>query len=111
MLEAGSYVASAQSPSIWPSRSTRQLRSLAKAAGLQNIPICFEHGTFRYPVAAGLVALYMETTPVTAQFTALPEDRRQAFITGVVEHRAGYLDDGLAVPMENHFLTASKPHG
>ena len=48
-------------------------------------------------------------TPVTAQFLALSDDRRQAFVTHVVERIASYVDDaGLAVPQENHFLTASK---
>jgi len=87
-----------------------ELRRLATDAGLRKVHIRFEHRTFRYPVPAGLVALYMETTPITAQFAALPEDRRQSFVAGVVEQLAGYLDDdGLAIPMENHFLTASKP--
>ena len=90
--------------------TANELRRLAIDAGLGKVHIRFEHRTFRYPVPAGLVALYMETTPITAQFAALPEDRRQSFVAGVVEQLAGYLDDdGLAIPMENHFLTASKP--
>ena len=40
---------------------------------------------------------------------ALPDDRKQAFIADIIEQTATYVDDaGLAVPMENHFLTASK---
>jgi hypothetical protein len=57
-----------------------------------------------------LVALFMGATPVTAQFMTLPDDRKNAFIAFVVERLASYVDDaGLAVPAENHFLTASKP--
>jgi hypothetical protein len=63
----------------------------------------------RYPVPAGLVAGFMGATPVTAQFLALPDERKQALIAHVVEQLASYVDDtGLAVPVENHFLTASK---
>jgi hypothetical protein len=64
----------------------------------------------RYPVPAGLVAGFLGATPITAQFLALPDDRKQAFVADVVERLLTYVDDtGLAVPMENHFLTASKP--
>jgi ubiquinone/menaquinone biosynthesis C-methylase UbiE len=90
--------------------TANELRSLARDAGLQNIHVRFEHRTLRHPVPAGLVALFMGATPVTAQFLALSDDRRQAFISHVVEQLASYVDDsGLAVPAENHFLTASKP--
>src|SRR5215472_15384708 len=82
-----------------------ELRGLARDAGLQKIHVRFEH----HPVPAGLVALFMGATPVTAQFLALSDDRRQAFIAHVVERIAHYVDDaGLAVPQENHFLTAAK---
>ena len=87
-----------------------ELRSLARNAGLQNIHVRFEHRTLRYPDPAGLVALQMGATPVTAQFVALPDDRKKAFIAYVVDQLVSYVDDaGLAVPAENHFLTASKP--
>jgi hypothetical protein len=47
--------------------------------------------------------------PLQHKFLALPDDRKQAFIAGITERVAAYVDDaGLAVPMENHFLTASK---
>src|SRR4051812_21824892 len=89
--------------------SAGELRTLAQDAGLKNIRIRFEHRTTRYPTAAALVTGFMGATPVTAQFLALSDDRRQAFVTHVVERIASYVDDaGLAVPQENHFLTASK---
>jgi SAM-dependent methyltransferase len=86
------------------------LRRLANDAGLENIRVHFEHRTLRYPVPAGMVIGFMGATPVTAQFAALSDDHRQAFVAYVVEQLAGYVDDGgLAVPAENHFLNASKP--
>jgi ubiquinone/menaquinone biosynthesis C-methylase UbiE len=87
-----------------------ELRSLANDAGLQNIRVRFEHRTLRYPVPAGLVVGFISATPVTAQFAALPDHSREDFVAYVVKELASYVDDtGLAVPAENHFLSASKP--
>ena len=48
--------------------------------------------------------------PFAALFLALSDDRKQALIDDIVKRLAGYVDDGgLAIPTENHFLTASKP--
>ena len=86
-----------------------ELRKLAGGAYLQNAHVRFEHRTMRYPIPAGLVAGFMGATPVAAQFLALSLDRQRAFVDYVVERLAGYVDDaGLALPMENHFLTAFK---
>jgi hypothetical protein len=63
----------------------------------------------RYPTVARLVTGFMGATPAAAQFLALSDDHRQAFVAHVVERIADYVDDaGLAVPQENHFLTALK---
>ena len=87
-----------------------ELRTLARDAGLQNLSIRFEHRTMRYPAPANMVAGFMVATPIASQFQALPSDRQRAFADYVAERLAGYVDDaGLAVPMENHFLTAVKP--
>lgn len=89
--------------------AAQELRQLANDAGLENIRVRFEHRTMRYPVPARFVTGWLRGTPITAQFLALPDDRRQAFIAHIVELIASYVDDaGLAVPMENHFLTAAK---
>ena len=77
------------------------------ALGMSEIRI--EHRTMRYPVPARLVAGWVSGAPITAQFLALRDDRKQAFIADIIEQIATYVDDAcLAVPMENHFLTASK---
>ena len=87
-----------------------ELRMLASDVGLQNISIRFEHRTMRYPAPDKMVAGFMVATPIASQFQALPSDRQRAFADYVAERLAGYVDDaGLAVPMENHFLTAVKP--
>jgi ubiquinone/menaquinone biosynthesis C-methylase UbiE len=90
--------------------TAEELRGLANDAGLENVRVRFEHRTMRYPVPARFVAGWVGGTPITAQFLALPDDRKEAFIAHIVDQLAGYVDDaGLAIPMENHFLTASKP--
>jgi ubiquinone/menaquinone biosynthesis C-methylase UbiE len=87
-----------------------ELRKLAGDASFQNIRIRFEHRTARYPAPARFVNGFMGATPVTAQFLALSEDRRRAFVNYVVEQLVDAVDDtGLAFPLENHFLTASQP--
>jgi SAM-dependent methyltransferase len=89
--------------------SADELRRLALDAGLRNVRIRIEHRTMRYPVPARFVAGWVSGAPITAQFLALRDDRKQAFIADSIEQIATYVDDaGLAVPMENHFLTASK---
>jgi ubiquinone/menaquinone biosynthesis C-methylase UbiE len=89
--------------------TAKELRQLAASAGLANIHIRFEHRTMRHASPARLITGFMATTPVAAKFHALSDDRRQAFLAFVVEQLADYMDDdGLAVPQENHFLTASK---
>jgi SAM-dependent methyltransferase len=86
-----------------------ELRNLARDAGLQNTYVRFEHRTVRHSAPARFVAGFMGATPVAGQFLTLSDDRRQAFVSHVLEQLAGFMDDaGLAFPMENHFLTASK---
>ncbi len=89
--------------------TAEELRQLAVGAGLINIRVRFEHRTLRFPDIARLVVGFMGATPVTAKFVALPDERKQAFVAHVIEALADFADDaGLATPMENHFLTATK---
>jgi ubiquinone/menaquinone biosynthesis C-methylase UbiE len=89
--------------------SADELRRLGLDAGLKNVRVRFEHRTMRYPVPERFITGWVSGTPITAQFLALPDDRKQALITRIVERIATYVDDaGLAVPMETHFLTASR---
>lgn len=76
-----------------------ELRHLARDAGLNAMRLRFEHRTLRYPVSAGMVVGFMRATAVTTQFAALSS--RPACL---LCKRCG-----LAVPVENHFLTALKP--
>ena len=90
--------------------SVAELRALADGAGLKRIQVRFEHRTVRFPSSAGFVIGFMGSTPVAAQFAALSDERREALVAHVVEQLSTYVDDnGLAAPMENHYLTAIKP--
>jgi hypothetical protein len=55
-----------------------------------------------------MIAGFMTSTPIAAQFNALPEDRRSQFVEHACNNLKAYVDDaGLASPMENHFLSAT----
>ncbi len=87
----------------------KTLRTMAEGADLKNVHVRFEHRTARYPSAADLVRGWMGATPAAGAFAGLSDERREAFVANFVDRLAGYIDDdGLAVPMEVHFLTASK---
>ena len=89
--------------------SVDELRSLAELGGFQDARVRIEHRTLRYPLPARIVSGFMGATPVTAQFLALPDDRKRAFVDHVVRRLASSVDDaGLAALQENHILTASK---
>jgi hypothetical protein len=85
------------------------LRAMAQDTGLKNIHVRFEHRTGRYPSADDLARGWVAAMPAAGAFAALSSERQAGFITNFVERLAGYIDDdGIAVPMEVHFLTASK---
>jgi ubiquinone/menaquinone biosynthesis C-methylase UbiE len=87
-----------------------ELRQLAAGAGLTHIRVRFAHRTMRHAAPAQLVAGFTATTPVAGQFLAMSDERQRAFVGSVVRRLSSYMDDGgLAVPQENHYLTALKP--
>jgi ubiquinone/menaquinone biosynthesis C-methylase UbiE len=89
--------------------TAEELRELARNAGLRNIHVRFDHRTVRHPAPLRFVSGWIRAMPIAAQFLALSDDRKHALIADIVKRLAGYLDDaGLAVPMENHVMTASK---
>ena len=79
---------------------------MAERVGFKNIHVKFEHRTGRYPSAANLARGWV-AHPAASAFAGLSDERQAAFVANFVERLAGYVDDdGLAVPMEVHFLTA-----
>jgi ubiquinone/menaquinone biosynthesis C-methylase UbiE len=89
--------------------TAQELHSLAKAAGLQDARVRFEHRTIRHPDPNDFIAGFMASTPIAAQFNALSEDERKRFVEHASNRLAPYVDDaGLASPMENHFLSATR---
>jgi SAM-dependent methyltransferase len=85
------------------------LRSLGEGAGFKNVHVRLEHRTGRYPSPANLARGWVAATPAASAFAALSEERKEAFVRNFVDHLAGYIDDdGLAVTMQVHFLTARK---
>jgi ubiquinone/menaquinone biosynthesis C-methylase UbiE len=89
--------------------TSEELRQLADDAGLRDIKVRFEHRTIRFHDLREMVAGFMQATPIAGQFMSLSEDRRNAFVGRVSELLKGYVDDaGMAVPQENHYLTATR---
>jgi ubiquinone/menaquinone biosynthesis C-methylase UbiE len=89
--------------------SAEELRRLANDAGLRNISVRLEHRTMRHPNAAEMTAGFMQATPIAGQFKQLADDKWAAFVEHVCKQLASYTDDtGLAAPMENHFLVATR---
>ena len=85
------------------------LRTLAENAGFKKVHVRFEHRTARYPSPADLAKGWIAATPAASAFIGLSDDRKKAVVESFVERLTGYVDDdGLAVPQEVHFLTASK---
>jgi hypothetical protein len=83
---------------------------LAAGARLTDIRVRFTHRTMRHAAPAELIAGFAATTPIAGQFLAMPADRQRAFVGSILERLSSYMDDGgLAVPQENHYLTALKP--
>jgi hypothetical protein len=74
---------------VFSLNTIKELRSLAREAGLRHIRVRFEHRTLRYPVPAGLGAGFMGETPMAAQFAALGDDQKQAFVAHAVEFPSG----------------------
>jgi hypothetical protein len=62
-----------------------------------------------HPDLKGFVGGFMQGTMISAAFMALPEGSRVAFVDHVAGLLGGYVDDGgMALPLENHFLTARR---
>jgi hypothetical protein len=69
----------------------------------------FEHKTIRYAELNEFVASFVQGTMISARFMALSKDRQEGFVSHVAGLLDGYVDDGgKAVPLENHFLTATR---
>ena len=86
-----------------------ELRNLAIDAGLRDAQVRFEHRTIRHPSLKEFVGGFMRGTKVSGLYVALPEESRTGFVEHVSGLLSGYVDDGgMAFPLENHYLTATR---
>ena len=82
---------------------------MASAAGLKDTKVRFEHRTMRAPNPAEFGMGFVQASPVAGKFLALTDEDKQRFGEFIADRLASYVDDaGMAVPQENHFLTARK---
>jgi SAM-dependent methyltransferase len=86
-----------------------ELRNIALNAGLRDARVRFEHRTIRYPSLREFVDGFMRGTKVSGLYVALPDEIQTDFVRHVTGLLEGYVDDeGLAFPLENHYLTAAR---
>jgi SAM-dependent methyltransferase len=89
--------------------TAEELHTLADAVGLRGARVRFEHRTIRHPDPDKFIDGFMRSTPIAAQYNALSADERDGFVKHARAALSPYLDDeGLAAPMENHFLYAMR---
>jgi len=86
-----------------------ELRNLAVKAGLRDARVRFEHRTIRHPSLKEFVDGFMRGTKVSGLYVVLPEKAQTDFVEHVSGLLSGYVDDdGMAFPLENHYLTATR---
>lgn len=86
-----------------------ELRNLALNAGLRDARVRFEHRTIRHPSLREFVDGFMRGTKVSGLYVVLPDEVQTDFVQHVSGLLEGYVDDeGLAFPLENHYLTAAR---
>jgi len=86
-----------------------ELRNLAVSAGLSDARVRFEHRTIRHPSLEEFLDGFMRGTKVSGLYVVLPHEAKADFVKYVGGLLRGYVDDGgMAFPLENHFLTATR---
>lgn len=86
------------------------LRHLLKAAGFNHIHIRLESKVARHPSFLPFLHGYISVFPFAARIAALPETDQAGMFGDITTALGAFMDDdGLAVPMESHLLTACKP--
>ena len=85
------------------------LRSLLVEAGFRDIRVRLEVKMARYPDSMDFLAGYLSVFPIATAVAALPEADRLAMLGRMAMGLGDFMDDdGLAVPMESHVVTATK---
>ena len=86
-----------------------ELRTLITAAGFRAVRIRIDSQVIRYPSLKEFVSGYLSATPVAKVAANLDEPKRLAVLREIETSLQGHLDDeGLAAPIEAHFVVAEK---
>lgn len=87
-----------------------ELQTLVQNAGFTRVHIRVDVKTARHPSLEEFLPAYLSIFPIAADIAAMPEDRRvRMFCELASAMRVLVDDDGLAMPTENHILTAVVP--
>jgi SAM-dependent methyltransferase len=86
-----------------------EIRSLVTGAGFQQIHIRIEIDTMRFPSAEEFVRRQVMGSPLAGPVSQISDDAQSNVIAHVATVLRSYIDDdGLATPMETHFVVAMK---
>jgi ubiquinone/menaquinone biosynthesis C-methylase UbiE len=106
----GRYFGSEATSVVYASSSLSDretLRTLLRDAGFRDIHIRVEAMVARYPSLAEFLPGYLSVFPVAADIAAMPEAARGEMYRAIATSLYDFMDDdGLAIPMESHVLTA-----
>lgn len=87
-----------------------KLRTLVQGAGFTRVHIRVDVKVARYPSVHEFLPAYLSIFPVASGIAAMPEERRARMFLDMAEALRPWTDDdGLAMPSENHILTAVAP--
>jgi hypothetical protein len=71
--------------------------------------VTYQHRTIRHSSADDYANGFIQATPVAAKYLELSDRDKQRFGERVTALLSSYVDDhGLAAPMENHYLLATR---
>jgi ubiquinone/menaquinone biosynthesis C-methylase UbiE len=87
-----------------------ELRTLVQNAGFTGVHIRSAVKVARHPSLVEFLPAYLSIFPIAADIAALPEDQRARMFSDIAAAMSNLVDDdGLAMPTENHILTAVVP--
>jgi hypothetical protein len=86
-----------------------ELHDLAVEAGFKDVTVTYRHQTIRHQNVSDYANGFVQATPIASKYLELPDSGKQRFGEQVAAMLSSYVDDlGLAAPMENHYLLATR---
>ncbi len=97
---------------VFSPNSREELHDLAAAAGFKNIVVTYRNRTIQHASVKDYANGFIQATPVAAKYLALSDHDKQGSGEQVAALLSSCVDGhGLASPMENHYLLATRQSG